>query len=72
MAADNKRLLLVGTHPDQRERLATHFGRKGYKVTVTETTSRIQEIMTPGAGQTARSFDLVLVDISEFGEDVSG
>ena len=58
MAAENKRLLLVGTHQDARERLATHFGRKGYKVTVAETANRVLEIMTPRPGQTARSFDL--------------
>jgi sigma-B regulation protein RsbU (phosphoserine phosphatase) len=69
MAAENKRLLLVGTHQDARERLAAHFGRKGYKVTVAETAKRVVEIMTPAPGRTARSFDLVLLDISELGED---
>src|SRR5689334_10794813 len=69
MAAENKRLLLVGTHQDARERLAVHFGRKGYKVTVAETAKQVVEIMTPAPGRTARSFDLVLLDISELGED---
>jgi sigma-B regulation protein RsbU (phosphoserine phosphatase) len=72
MSAENKRLLLVGTHQDARERLAAHFGRKGYKVTVAETAKRVLEIMTPRAGQTNRSFDLVLLDISELGEDNYG
>ena len=45
MLAENKRLLLVGTRRDTRERLAAHFGRQGYGVTVADSTSRVLEIL---------------------------
>lgn len=72
MVAEHKRLLLVGTHRDERERLASHFGRQGYAVTVADSASRVIEIVTPGVSQNPASFDLILLDISELGEDNYG
>lgn len=65
------RLLIVDKDRDDREMLAGHFGRLGYKVAVAENGRQALDMIAVGEVKEdqRRKFDLVLLDISRLGQD---
>lgn len=72
MLPEHKRLLLIESHKDERDALVTHFQRQGYIVSEAQSGDEALAIVRPCGDQPGKCFDLVLLDISELGNDNYG